>query len=60
MLLLTPYNATAMRAGIEKADNEFLCVCVYLRLVTLQENLKCPEILQLKCERNFRKRIAQI
>lgn len=52
MPLLSPYDVTAVRL-IEKAGHEFSHVKEYLRFVTLQENLICLEILQLKCARNF-------
>lgn len=46
-----------MRDVVEKAGNEVFGGFFWyqnLRLVTLQENLKCLEILHLKYERNFR------
>lgn len=57
MLFLSPYNSTTMRDIVEKAGNEVFGGFFWyqnLRLVTLQENLKCLEILHLKYERNFR------
>lgn len=52
MPILSPHNPAVVSMWLKKPGNEFSHVKEYLRFFTVKENLKYPEVLELKCERN--------